>query len=167
MPDYELTKEEIQDIISEGVIKYDSLGIPKRRQSIDQDISKATVAKVLRLQSQTTDDQLREEVALKEEEICLFAGCPCVTSEGMMGCTFKDIKTCPIYQGAKEASAAQLSQAIPLINAHARAFTLKEVGELLLNTRCPHDKRFPLADCSVCVWQLAEDLRAGKGVTGG
>jgi len=40
-----LKPEEIQEIIKEGVIKYSSLDIPLRRQSIDRDIADAAYEK--------------------------------------------------------------------------------------------------------------------------
>ena len=40
-----LKDEEIQEIIKEGVIKYSSLDVPLRRQSIDRDIADAAYEK--------------------------------------------------------------------------------------------------------------------------
>ena len=44
---YELKPKEIQYIISEGVIKYTRLDIPRRRQAIDNDIAHAAQKKLL------------------------------------------------------------------------------------------------------------------------
>jgi len=43
-----------------------------------------------------------------------------------------------------------------------RAETLKEVGEWLYLSKCPHQSRFPRADCSTCIWMLTEALKRGE-----
>jgi len=47
--EWKLTREEIQDIITSGYIKHNSLGVPGCRQAIDDDIATAAQRKLLRL----------------------------------------------------------------------------------------------------------------------
>ena len=39
--------------------------------------------------------------------------------------------------------------------------TLKVVGEWMRKP-CPHDNRFPRADCSLCAWELCEATERGE-----